>query len=479
MEKCKFCQQELEKGVTVCPHCGKDQSLPVENTTEQELAQEAQNRLDLEEPKKKATPGKIALAVAAVVALAAVLAALIYLGLQKEPDQPLPETTAAATEPAPTVEPTIPEDGNPEDVTCKGSYTVTDQQAQDARERVVATIGDNQLTNGLLQVYYWSAVNSLLSSQQGYYLMAYGGIDYQQPLDTQICPVNTELTWQQHFLQQALNNWRTSCALAAEAKKAGVEMTQEERQFIDTMESYLTETAQGYGMTLEELLLKNVGPGAGLGEFVTFQENYSSGSGYYNAQIAKLVPTEEELAQYYADHEQEYATGGLTKDSKFVNVRHILISPEGGTTDEETGATTYTEEAWEACRQEAQAILDQFLAGDKTEDSFAALANEKSQDGGSNTAGGLYENVFEGQMVAPFEDWCFDESRKTGDTGLVKTDFGYHVMYFVDSTPQWKYYAGQDWLLEKTNEFIDSVTEAYPMDVQYDQIELGYLELGQ
>ena len=34
-------------------------------------------------------------------------------------------------------------------------------------------------------------------------------------------------------------------------------------------------------------------------------------------------------------------------------------------------------------------------------------------------------------MVKPFEDWCFDESRKPGDTGIVESDYGYHVMYYV------------------------------------------------
>ena len=33
-------------------------------------------------------------------------------------------------------------------------------------------------------------------------------------------------------------------------------------------------------------------------------------------------------------------------------------------------------------------------------------------------------------MVEPFETWCFDESHKVGDTGIVESTYGYHVMYF-------------------------------------------------
>ena len=39
-------------------------------------------------------------------------------------------------------------------------------------------------------------------------------------------------------------------------------------------------------------------------------------------------------------------------------------------------------------------------------------------------------------MVATFNDWCFDSARKPGDTGIVETNYGYHVMYFVGTTGQ-------------------------------------------
>ncbi len=33
MEKCKFCQEELAEGSTVCPHCGKDNAPETETVT--------------------------------------------------------------------------------------------------------------------------------------------------------------------------------------------------------------------------------------------------------------------------------------------------------------------------------------------------------------------------------------------------------------------------------------------------------------
>ena len=111
------------------------------------------------------------------------------------------------------------------------------------------------------------------------------------------------------------------------------------------------------------------------------------------------------------------------------NVRHILIEYQGGTTDE-TGATVYSDEEKADVKAKAQALLDEWLAGEATEDSFATLANQNTQDPGSVSTGGLYENIAPGTMVEPFDTWCFDEARQVGDTGIVETTYGYHVMFF-------------------------------------------------
>lgn len=110
------------------------------------------------------------------------------------------------------------------------------------------------------------------------------------------------------------------------------------------------------------------------------------------------------------------------------NVRHILTAFEGGSYDSNTGLTTYTDEEKAAAKTAAEEIYNEWKNGAATEDSFAALANEKSDDG-DGTTGGLYTDVYPGQMVAAFEDWCFGD-RKIGDTGIVETEYGYHIMFY-------------------------------------------------
>ncbi|MBQ7624356.1 MAG: peptidylprolyl isomerase [Clostridia bacterium] len=122
-----------------------------------------------------------------------------------------------------------------------------------------------------------------------------------------------------------------------------------------------------------------------------------------------------------------------------VNVRHILIkteepaTPAEDATDEEKANIEKANEELAKKNEEAKAKAEDILSKLKnaTEDEFAKAATEYTEDTGSKSNGGLYENVVQGEMVAEFNDWCFDESRKPGDTDIVETDYGYHVMYFV------------------------------------------------
>ena len=121
-----------------------------------------------------------------------------------------------------------------------------------------------------------------------------------------------------------------------------------------------------------------------------------------------------------------------TNDNIFplANVRHILISYTGGTTDA-NGVTTYSEDEKMAAEATGADLLAQWETAGATEEAFANLAKEHSTDPGSKENGGLYEDVYPGQTVPAFNDWCFDEARQPGDTGLVHTDYGCHVMYYV------------------------------------------------
>ncbi|MBR2133104.1 MAG: peptidylprolyl isomerase [Eubacterium sp.] len=143
-----------------------------------------------------------------------------------------------------------------------------------------------------------------------------------------------------------------------------------------------------------------------------------------------------------------------------VNVRYILILPdESSEASQQTSATT---EQWDAAYEKAQSILDEWKSGEATEDSFAQLAQDNSADG-SASSGGLIENICTGTMVDSFSTWCFDTSRQAGDTAIVRSDYGYHIMYFVSENDQtvYNYTITQTLASEDTNTQITEIEDAY------------------
>lgn len=153
-----------------------------------------------------------------------------------------------------------------------------------------------------------------------------------------------------------------------------------------------------------------------------------------------------------------------------INVRHILITPFFDHEEDEENedghshdASKATEEQWDAAYEQAEKILGEWKDGDATEDSFADLAKENSEDSNAND-GGIYENVTPNQMVPSFNAWCFDSSREPGDTAIVKTSYGYHIMYFVssnDDTPIWKYTAQQALASEDSQKTTTDLEDSY------------------
>ena len=101
-------------------------------------------------------------------------------------------------------------------------------------------------------------------------------------------------------------------------------------------------------------------------------------------------------------------------------VHHILVKVDD-TTDEAAMA---------AAKEQAEAILAEYEAGEKTYDAFSALGEKYLADGTAAEAA-AYNDIKPTDMVANFSSWCFDPNRTAGDTGVVETEYGYHVMYFI------------------------------------------------
>ena len=248
----------------------------------------------------------------------------------------------------------------------------------------------------------------------------------------------------------------------AEAKKLAEEFKGKvtgEKSFAELAKEYAPESQkESYeedGATLAENLVKS-----------TIESNAKKVAKWLFDSARKTgdiaVIDEEDTEAYYIVY--VVSPAAPDRQTAGADVRHILVEAE--TTKEDTKGNKVDlpaeeiEKNFAEAKKEAEAILKEWKSGDATEESFTALAKEKSDDPGVTENSGLYEDITSTSSYVPeFLDWAL-ASHKVGDTGIIKTDYGYHVMYYVgaDKTEKWESDV-RSAIAEK--EFNDFSTELY------------------
>ena len=437
----------------------------------------------------------------------ALLLALLLCGCEAPAGKPH-ETTAATEE---TIPVTIPADGNPEDATCKGSYTGA------ATDAVVATCGSASLTNRQLQAWYWAEVAQY--RQGNHEVNPYP----EQLLDTQVCDIDSSVnSWQQYFLKQALSAWHSSQALVQHSIEVPLATEEPYQPSQKHIEHYMTgmpasEVLYGYYSHYRpnsmhqayldqlpenlEILAREKGYadvktmaekafGTTEEALEAFAETYNRGYMYFTHLSHYIEPTTEELDAFYAQWDSA-DSGEIT-----VDFRQILLIPQDILEPDDRpnwkkkqepkepvvleavqvapdGKVTCSEEAWSICEQEAQEMLTYWQKKNRgTEATFGETANKHTADPGTQVNGGWYQNIQKGQMTEAVDSWCFDPARQVGDTAVLRSDFGVHILYFSGSRTLGREEAELAYCRQQQDALITEAKTSCPLEVTYSAITL-------
>ena len=207
-------------------------------------------------------------------------------------------------------------------------------------------------------------------------------------------------SWFDLILDSAVQSMTGSVVAAQAGRDAGLDLTESYQKEIGDALAALDEYAASSGYSTSQYLR---------GAYGSLMTRDAYERNLRTTVLAQAYNDSISAVSNYTDAELTAKRDAEPEKYDAVDVRHILVD------DEET----------------AKDLLAQWEAGERTEDSFAALVEGNSTDPGSAENGGLYTNVTQGQMVTEFNDWCFDDARQPGDTDIVQTSYGYHIMYFV------------------------------------------------
>ena len=208
-----------------------------------------------------------------------------------------------------------------------------------------------------------------------------------------------ELTVAQYLQNSVISDFQGEVWLLEYSKDKNLKLDDEilakiEEQFTSTQKS-----AESIGLTLEEYLQAYYGPVATADGLREVLQRY------------ELV----NLAMKTYVEEYQYKEG----ETMLPTVYHVLYP----SLNLETGEALSDEEKAEA-KKKAEALKASVTSLDDLKaKADEAVANKEAAEAAEYT-------VSLGQMVKPFEEWCFAE-HKIGDIDVVETIYGYHVIYFV------------------------------------------------
>lgn len=121
------------------------------------------------------------------------------------------------------------------------------------------------------------------------------------------------------------------------------------------------------------------------------------------------------------------------------------------------------------------AILEEWKAGDATEDSFAELADKYNETSGE---GGLYEGMLSSGLPEALADWLYEDGRAVGDTAAItggEDEDSYVVYYIGTNDPQWSLSIESTLLNETMSAYMEEISQGY--EVEDPKGNLNYLKV--
>lgn len=158
-------------------------------------------------------------------------------------------------------------------------------------------------------------------------------------------------------------------------------------------------------------------------------------------------------------------------NTKTVDFKHILIAPE---TDSEGNIV---DGGLKKAKEKADEIYSEWEKSDRKISTFESMVKKYSNDTETVDDGGEYEAIAEGTLPEKMDAWLFEAGRKSGDTAIVETGSGYHIVYYLnEGKEEWQVLSINQITEERYQDFIDKQLEKFKIvDVKG---EVQYLKLS-
>ena len=301
-----------------------------------------------------------------------------------------------------TTEPSVTTQTQEDQQTTTETTTGTTQSTEDGssaeaakfiENEVFATMHNTEIRKKEYMIYHSIVKNNLLMEV---------GISPGDEMEEYYLSMEMEegVTVRDQLRQDALEEMRKYKLLGILADERGTVLDAEDNAYIDSIVSSQAESMGG--MTeLETVIMQDYG--VSLEAYTEMYKQNVLNEKYYVEMLDEISITDED-----AENEYEINVHGFAN----VTVRHILFV-NGGTSGDRSD-------------EETAQLAEETLARVDAGEDMKRLAEELSEDPGVVDNSGEYTFGMYDNLVPEFIEWGFES--EIGDTGVVTTSYGYHVM---------------------------------------------------
>ncbi|MCE5188300.1 MAG: hypothetical protein LLF75_03855 [Eubacteriales bacterium] len=265
-------------------------------------------------------------------------------------------------------------------------------------DRKALRIGEENYTVAQVNFFYFSALDELVQNADGYSNML--GLDTAKDLSKQPCPLSEDgESWKAYLIRQAEEGLTKVSVLCAEAAKNGMTLDTGAESEIDSELEYYRFLGQKAGYDdFAAYLVKTYGRGMSETILRGLLEKICLADRYEQSVRASFSFTEEQLQQFYREHEYLYS------------LYTYLMAYVDGSKDTDAISSLL------ASAQTAEAFENITL--EQTGQACYHMTDVKGSELGDQSSGDVA--------------WLTDSSRQTGDTYVGKTQTAAYVLYFVE-----------------------------------------------
>lgn len=291
---------------------------------------------------------------------------------------------------------------------------------------IAATVGNHSINSVEMNYFYKDAISSQYNQwYQQYpentdmYIRMLYNLDTTKSLADQPYSEEDSTTWAEHFIQQALEDAKSTYAVYDKAMSENYKLSEEKQAELESTISNAEYTAAMSGFSsVDSYLRASYGNGASLKSYKQYLETLMVTHAYSLDYAESLDFDETAIRDYDTEHPNEYDSFTYT----LAHLSQSLFLGEG--TKDENGNVTYTDEEKSAATTKAKDTADA-LAKSASEDELKNLISELevNQDKEQVTAK-KYEDTLYANVMSVAREWISSADRTKNETTVLESTTG-------------------------------------------------------